>query len=176
MFTSQRAVLQNIRRCLKMLCFLVTGKRELKLGSYEVTARINEGVSSYFGECEVKDKTIKITLTPLALCNDYIFKRTICHEFVHALFTVFGKDKAREILKGLVEKALDYLEGKDPYNGEVSGEEYANSEEMYCFFLEHVLSLLLYVATEWDAIREVEYRIYREFLKGGDLNVAQQET
>jgi hypothetical protein len=175
-FTSQQAALQNMRRCLKMLCSLVTKKRDLKLGSYTLVPRIAEGITSYFGECVVTGKTIRITLTPLALCNDYIFKRTICHEFIHALFSAFGKEKAREVIKELMDKALNYLEGKDPYNEGVSGEEYESSEEMYCFFLEHVLSLLLYVAPEWDTIREVEYHIYRKFLEGGDLDVAQPET
>lgn len=174
--SAHHAILQNMRRCLKMLCFLVTGQYDLKIGNYYLAPKIAENTDAFFGECDTSGKTIFITLTPLALCNDYIFKRTICHEFIHALFIALGKEKAREVIRKLVDKALDLLEGQDPYNNDVWGEEYEQPEEMYCFFLESVLSLLLFVAVEWDVIRDVEYRIYRNFLKGGELNVTQPET
>jgi hypothetical protein len=173
--TARNAILSNMKRCLRMLCSLVTGRNELKLKNYRIVCDIVES-DKFFGECDVKDPKIAIRVTPLALCNDYIFKKTLCHEFTHALFSAYGKEEGKEKLKELVLKALDVLEGIDPYNKEASGEEYGASEEMYCFFLENVLSLLLYVASEWDIIRELEYRLYRELLKEGESQCPSAES
>ena len=172
--TTRNAILSNMKRCLRMLCSLVTGRNELRLKNYRIVCDIAES-DRFFGECDVKDLKIVIRITPLALCNDYIFKRTLCHEFTHAIFAAYGEE-AKEKLKELLLKALDALEGTDPYNKEATGEEYGASEEMYCFFLENVLSLLLYVAPEWDIIRELEYRLYREILKEGESQCPSAES
>lgn len=164
--TSNDALLANLRRLFKMLCFLVTGKYELKLGNKRIILRIKESDLRYFAECERNKKEIVVSFTPLAFTNDYILKRTVCHEFIHCLFNCYSWTDAVEHLKKLVICAIDMLSGNDPYTKEVGGEEYKCSEEQYCFFLETVLSLLLYVAPEWDVIREDEHKIYAERVGG----------
>jgi len=166
------AALSNAKRCMKMLCKLVGGKAGLMLNGKRIVLRIDESNCNFFGTCETNEDDIVVTLTPLAFTNDFILKRTICHEFVHCLFAAFdgNTDEIKKHLLNLVTKAVNYLFGEDPYDAEFSGDEYMCSEEQFCFFLEGVLSLLLYVAPEWDVIRDEEHRLYNEKINNSEVS------